>query len=59
MIGVLAFFVSYTISDCIVVLCEKLDIALNPLVMILISFPVTMAIVIGIKILDDKSKGRC
>lgn len=56
MTGVFAFFVSYTISDWIVMLCEALDIALNPLVMILISFPVTMAITIGTKILDDKSK---
>lgn len=56
MIGVFAFFVSYTISDWVFMLCEALDIALNPLVIILISFPVTMAITIGIKILDDKSK---
>lgn len=56
MIGALAFFVSYTISDWIIMLCEVLDIALNPLVMMLISLPLTIAITIGFKILDDKSK---
>lgn len=56
--GLFAAFVSYTLSDLAVEFCKTMEIPMNPLVLVLVSFPLSMAIYFGIMCMDDKSKGR-
>ena len=57
MIGMFAFFVNYTLSDWFIMICNAMDIPVNPLVMMLVTVPITLAIYVGIRALDDQSKG--
>ena len=55
--GLFAAFVSYTVTDLAAEFCKTMEIPMNPLVLLLVSFPLSMAIYFGIMFLDDKSKG--
>ena len=55
--GLFAFFVNYTLSDWFIMFCKAMDIPVNPLVMMMATIPVTLAIYVGIRALNDKSKG--